>query len=179
MQTSKVAGIGGLPTPWSPDDETDPERKRIVQSLLRLGWNQQLEMFDIQDPNTMAFFVECGGFPLRALDGIEEMREAYERAKREGNVQLHIDKAWHDSLPDIIPPSPQSFDRATYMQDVGFAEDVLCHQRKRVEYSYRDTVLGKDVTAKLADPPIHRPSVLASRPAVLRPVVGTGRQRHR
>ncbi|MCC6446314.1 MAG: tubulin-like doman-containing protein, partial [Armatimonadetes bacterium] len=79
----------GLRGGYHPQD-TDPERARIVESLARTGWNAANEVQDIDDSSQIIFFQECGGFPLRALQGIEEMKKAYEEYRKGNGPPLHI-----------------------------------------------------------------------------------------
>jgi hypothetical protein len=57
---------------------------------------------------------------LRDLQGIEEMRLAYEEHRKQGGAPLHIardEMAGH--YPDILPPRPEDLDRALTIQTVG------------------------------------------------------------
>ncbi|MCC6446678.1 MAG: tubulin-like doman-containing protein, partial [Armatimonadetes bacterium] len=79
----------GLHGGYHPQD-TDPERARVAESLARTGWNVANEVQDIDDSSQIVFFQECGGFPLRALQGIEEMKKAYEEYRKGNGPPLHI-----------------------------------------------------------------------------------------
>lgn len=65
-------------------------------------------------------FQECGGFPLRALQGVAEMKAAYEQHRSEPNTPpLHISKdEAAECYPDLFQPRPELLDRARLVQTV-------------------------------------------------------------
>ena len=111
------AGIHGGYNPNDPDRE----RARIIESIKRsAGWRLADEIGSIDDTSQIIFFQECGGFPLRALQGIEEMKQVYEHCREEGGPPLHIVRdEMAEQYPDLIPPREDDLQSALTIQSVG------------------------------------------------------------
>lgn len=112
------AGLrGGGPKPNDPNKD----HARVVSSLARIGWNVQEDVRPIEDGSQILFFQECGGFPLRALQGIQEMKEAYDQHRKQANKPpLHIEKdEAAERYPDLFPPQLMLLERARVVQTVG------------------------------------------------------------
>jgi hypothetical protein len=119
-RTNHLLEIGGVGMRggYSPNDP-DADRARINASLRRLGWDPNNMVQPIDDSSQIVFFQECGGYPLRALKGIEEMRTAYEEERRQNGTPLHILRDESATVfPDIIPPKKHDLDRALVLQTV-------------------------------------------------------------
>lgn len=109
----------GLRGGYNPNDQ-DHERRRVIESLRRLGWNPTNEVQLIDDSSQIVFFQECGGFPLRGLQGIEEIKLAYEEHRKHGGPPLHIIRdEMVERYPDILPPSTENLKRAQMIQSIG------------------------------------------------------------
>ena len=67
------------------------------------------------------FFQEFGGFPLRALQGVREMKEAYDQHRSQANkAPLHIvTDEMAERYPDLFPPQLALLERARLAQSVG------------------------------------------------------------
>lgn len=110
------AGIRGG---YNPNDQ-DRERARVIESLKRLGWNPNNDIRPIDDSSQIVFFQECGGFPLRALQSIEEMKTEYEEHRKQGGPPLHIVRdEMAERYPDILPPTSDNLKRALIIQTIG------------------------------------------------------------
>jgi hypothetical protein len=117
LLTIKGAGLRGGYIP--PDQDQDRERARVIERLRRVDWNPEDELQAIDDSSQIVFFQECGGFPLRALQGIEEMKLAYEEHRKQGGPPLHILRdAQAERYPDLLPPSVEILKRALMIQTV-------------------------------------------------------------
>jgi hypothetical protein len=118
LLTIKGAGLrGGY---ISPEQDQDRERARVIERLRRVDWNPEDELQSIDDSSQIVFFQECGGFPLRALQGIEEMKLAYEEHCKQGGPPLHILRdEMAERYPDLLPPNVETLKRALMMQTVG------------------------------------------------------------
>jgi hypothetical protein len=112
------AGLRGGDTP--PDQDQDRERVRVIESLKRIGWSHANEIQTIDDSSQIVLFQESGGFPLRALQGIEDMKREYEEHYKQGGAPLHIVRdEMVERYPDILPPRSEDLDRALTIQTVG------------------------------------------------------------
>lgn len=109
----KVAILDGFP-----EDDPDPERAKVAKTLDQLGWDIRREGFPINVSDRILFFQEIGGFPLRAVGCINELKEAYDRYRYgPHSIPLHtITKALVALLPDIFSPSPEEIKRAFLLQ---------------------------------------------------------------
>lgn len=118
LLTIKGAGLRGGYIP--PDQDQDRERARVIERLRRVDWNPEDELQAIDDSSQIVFFQECGGFPLRALQGIEELQLAYEEHRKQGGPPLHLLRdEMAERYPDLLPPSVETLKRALMMQTVG------------------------------------------------------------
>jgi hypothetical protein len=101
-------------------NDPDPDHARIIESLARNQWNVGDGIRPVEDSTQLMLFQECGGFPLRALQGIAEMKDAYDQHRSEPNTPpLHISKdEVAECYPDIFPPRPELLERARLMQTV-------------------------------------------------------------
>lgn len=104
------------------NNDPDREHARIVELLAQIGINPNAAIRDIGDSSQIVFFQECGGFPLRALQGMEEMKKAYEEHRKSGKQPLHIVRdEIAERFPDLEPPNPNDIERARMMKAVGMA----------------------------------------------------------
>lgn len=92
----------------------------MLGSLERNGWHVHQAVRPVDEAGQIVIFQECGGFPLRALVGIEEMKAAYEQHRQQPNSPpLHIVSDEMASVfPDLYPPEPELLERARVMQSV-------------------------------------------------------------
>ena len=111
---------GGLRGGGAKENDPDVDHARVVESLHRNQWNVQDGIRAVEDPTQILLFKECGGFPLRALQGVAEMKEAYEQHRSEPNTPpLHISNdEVAECYPDLFPPRPELLDRARLVQTV-------------------------------------------------------------
>jgi hypothetical protein len=128
---AKVAGVRGAEMDATDgqgqEKVQDAQRMLVLDALARMQWNVGNEVHDMRDSDQIPFVQECGGFPLRALAGIEEMRAAYERHRAVAqNPPLHIVRdEMATRYPDIMPPVPKNLQRALTLQSVGLALDLI------------------------------------------------------
>jgi hypothetical protein len=103
LLTIKGAGLRGGYIP--PDQDQDHERARAIERLRRVDWNPEDELQSIDDSSQIMFFQECGGFPLRALQGIEEMRLATRNtASKVGRRSIPCRTNWRSgTLTSCLP----------------------------------------------------------------------------
>ena len=158
---TKGAGIRGG---YQPSDQ-DPERVKVVESLVRLGWNPSNEVKSIGDSEQIVFVQECGGFPLRAIAGIAEMKQAYDNhRKMPQNGPLHIVRdEMAARYPDVFPPNPKDLERALALQSIGLALGLIAPHNfpnpngttePMTLYAYKSvTALGSERFAALGDTP--------------------------
>jgi hypothetical protein len=126
LLTIRGAGLRGG---YNPNDQ-DRERVRIIESLRRVGWNPANDIKPINDSSQIVFFQECGGFPLRALQGIQEMKRAYEEHQKQGGPPLHIVRdELAERYPDIIPPGQNELNRALTIQSVAIPLGFITLER--------------------------------------------------
>ncbi len=102
------------------ENDPDPDHARVIESLARNEWNVQDAMRPVEDSTQLLMFQECGGFPLRAILGVSEMKAAYDQHRGQLNTPpLHISKdAIAECYPDLFPPRPELLDRARIVQTV-------------------------------------------------------------
>ncbi|MBE0541771.1 MAG: hypothetical protein IH623_10335 [Verrucomicrobia bacterium] len=102
------------------ENDPDKDHARVIASLARNGWNVRNGVQSVEDGSQIMFFQECGGFPLRALQGVLEMKEAYEQHRKQPNTTpLHIMKdEMAERYPDLFPPQPEILERARIAQTV-------------------------------------------------------------
>lgn len=102
------------------DNDPDKDHSRVIASLARNGWNVRDGVRAVEDGSQLMFFQECGGFPLRALQGVVEMKESYEQHRKQANTPpLHLVKDdMAECYPDLFPPQPEVLERARIVQTV-------------------------------------------------------------
>ncbi|MEI8043858.1 MAG: hypothetical protein WCL11_20780, partial [Verrucomicrobiota bacterium] len=102
------------------DNDPDKDHSRVIASLARNGWNVRDGVRAVEDGSQIMFFQECGGFPLRALQGVVEMKESYEQHRKQANTPpLHLVKDdMAECYPDLFPPQPEVLERARIVQSV-------------------------------------------------------------
>ncbi|MEI8195374.1 MAG: tubulin-like doman-containing protein [Phycisphaerae bacterium] len=103
------------------ENDPDKDHARIIESLARCGWNIRDGVCSVDDGSQIVLFKECGGFPLRALQGVAEMKEAYEQHRQQPNTPpLHIVRdEMAECFPDLYPPQPETLEKARLVQTVG------------------------------------------------------------
>lgn len=125
MESSDLKCIEGAGLRGGGVKERDPDadHARVIESLARNGWSTTNDVRAIDDSSQILFFQECGGFPLRALQGVQEMKDAYEQHRSTANkTPLHLvtdDQA--ERYPDLFPPQLGLLERSRTMQTVGLA----------------------------------------------------------
>lgn len=102
------------------ENDPDKDHARIIESLARSGWNVRDGVCSVDDGSQIVLFKECGGFPLRALQGVAEMKEAYDQHRQQPNTTpLHIMRdEMAECFPDLFPPQPETLERARLVQTV-------------------------------------------------------------
>lgn len=102
------------------ENDPDKDHARVIASLARNGWNVRDGVRAVEDGSQIMFFQECGGFPLRALQGVVEMKESYDQHRKLPNTApLHIMKdEMAECYPDLFPPQPEVLERARLVQTV-------------------------------------------------------------
>jgi len=120
LLTIEGAGLRGG---GAKERDPDPDHARVIASLARNGWDVRDSVRAVEDGSQIMFFQECGGFPLRALQGVQEMREAYEQHRKLANrPPLHIvTDETAESYPDLFPPQLLLLERARTVQTVGLS----------------------------------------------------------
>jgi hypothetical protein len=146
LETDGVGLFGG----GAKDNDPDREHARVVQALFNIGVSNN-SIKEIEDSSQIVFFQECGGFPLRALQGLEDMKKVYE--ERSKFLPLHIVRdEMAMQYPDLFPPDSQNYRRALVIKSVGIplgilqtAEFLDTSDRRVTKYAYvkEDPVLGK------------------------------------
>jgi hypothetical protein len=123
----KAAGLRGGHFAKQLDKDQDIERVRVLEALARMGWNLNNEIAAIGESEQIVFVHEIGGFPLRALTGITEMKEAYDRRRQSGALPLHIVRdEMAERFPDIFPPRRgEDLERALTLKAVAPALGVI------------------------------------------------------
>lgn len=120
---SDLIPIGGAGVRGGGLKQNDPDKDhaRIIQSLARIGWDIKDAVRPVEDGNQIVFFQECGGFPLRALQGVREMKEAYDQHRSQANKPpLHIvTDEMAERYPDLFPPQLDLLEQARLVQSVG------------------------------------------------------------
>jgi Tubulin like len=102
------------------DNDPDKDHARVIASLARNGWNVSDGTRPVEDGSQIMLFQECGGFPLRALQGVREMKKAYEQHRQQPNTTpLHIVRdEMAECYPDLFPPQPEVLERSRRVQTV-------------------------------------------------------------
>ena len=102
------------------ENDPDKDHSRVIASLARNGWNVRDGVRAVEDGSQIMFFQECGGFPLRALQGVVEMKASYEQHRKQPNTPpLHLVKDdMAECYPDLFPPQPEVLERARMVQTV-------------------------------------------------------------
>lgn len=110
----------GLRGGGSKENDPDADHARVIESLARNQWNVRDGIRPVEDSTQLLMFQECGGFPLRALQGVSEMKHAYDQHRGEPNTPpLHICKDdLAEGYPDLFPPRPELLERARIVQTV-------------------------------------------------------------
>ncbi|MFA4016188.1 MAG: hypothetical protein RUDDFDWM_001291 [Candidatus Fervidibacterota bacterium] len=123
LQRADVVGLRGG---GEQDNDPDPEHARIINALRTIGIDVRNDVRDIEDSSQILFFQECGAFPIRALQGVLEMKKIYEQERKKGSVPLHIERdEMAERFPDLFPPEPKVLERALIIQTVGVPLGVL------------------------------------------------------
>ena len=103
-------------------NDQDPDRLRVLTCLGRLSnplWNLDDDVMNVTGTEHILFMQECGGFPLRALSAIDEMKKAYDDHRRyPTRPPLHIvrDEMAY-CFPEIVPPKPEDLEHACRLRD--------------------------------------------------------------
>jgi hypothetical protein len=123
----KAVGLRGGHFAKQLDKDQDIERVRVMEALSRMGWNLSNEIAAIGESEQIVFVHEIGGFPLRALTGITEMRDAYDRRRQSNKSPLHIVRdEMAERFPDIFPPRRgEDLERALTLKAVAPALEVI------------------------------------------------------
>ena len=123
LKQARIAGLRGGVV----ENDQDKERVRVIEMLSRVGWDVGNNVRAIEDSSQIVFFQEIGGFPLRALQNIREMREAYEEHQRiNKGTPLHIMRDEMASIyPDILPPDMKALERARLAHLVGICIGLM------------------------------------------------------
>jgi len=102
------------------DNDPDKDHARVIASLARNGWNVRDGVRAVEDGGQIMFFQECGGFPLRALQGVAEMKDSYDQHRKQPNTPpLHLLKDdMAECYPDLFPPQLEVLERARIVQSV-------------------------------------------------------------
>ncbi|MFA5262331.1 MAG: tubulin-like doman-containing protein [Opitutaceae bacterium] len=117
----------GLRGGGAKERDPDADHARVIESLARNGWSTTNDVRPIDDNSQILFFKECGGFPLRALQGVQEMKDAYEQHRNTANktpLHLVLDEQ-AERYPDLFPPQLDLLDRARTVQTVGLSLGFL------------------------------------------------------
>jgi hypothetical protein len=108
------------------DNDPDPEHARIINALRAIGIDVRNDVRGMEDSSQIVFFQECGAFPIRALQGVQEMKKIYEQERKKGSVPLHIERDdMAERFPDLFPPDPKMLERALIIQTIGVPLGVL------------------------------------------------------
>jgi flagellar biosynthesis chaperone FliJ len=120
---SDLLSIGGAGLRGGGFKQNDPDKDhvRVIQSLARIGWDTKDAIKPVEDGSQIMFFQELGGFPLRALQGVREMKDAYDQHRSQANkAPLHIcTDEMAERYPDLFPPQLALLERAWLAQSVG------------------------------------------------------------
>lgn len=120
LETKGVGLRGGFNV-----NDLDAERVRVLNSLQQIGWNQN-EIVSISDSSQIVFVEECGGFPLRAIDGLDKMKNAYDLHRQAKGNPLHIVRdEMAERFADIFPPDPHALEQAFTLQLIGTALELI------------------------------------------------------
>lgn len=133
----------GLRGGGAKQNDPDKDHARVISSLARAGWDVRDAVRHIEDGSQITFFQECGGFPLRALQGVQEMKDAYDQHRKQANKPpLHIvTDAMAERYPDIFPPQLDMLERARVVQTVGIPLGFISQR----DFSHAN---GKGVTER-------------------------------
>lgn len=124
-----IDGAGLRGGGWK-DNDPDKDHARVVESLSRNGWNVRDGIRPVEDGSQIMFFQECGGFPLRALQGVLEMKKAYEQHRSQANTApLHIMRdELAECYPDLYPPQPEVLKQARLVQTVAIPLEFIAQK---------------------------------------------------
>ncbi len=102
------------------ENDPDKDHARVVESLARNGWDVLDATKAVEDGSEIMLFQEVGNFPLRALQGVQEMKEAYDEHRSQPNkTPLHISRdEIAECYPDLFPPESNELERARVVQTV-------------------------------------------------------------
>lgn len=110
----------------------DPEHARLVRLLGEIGINPVNTIRDIGDSGQIVFFQECGGFPLRAIQGVRQMKQSYLQHLESAGQPLHIVR---DELaviyPDLDIVDKSKIERAEMARIAGLAFGIITKQQFR------------------------------------------------
>ena len=107
------------------------------------------ELKPIQAEDEILIVSEYAGFPLRLINGLEQLRNHYNREKN-NNTLLHTDR--RPVFTDIIPPN---IDIMQKIQDIFYpclAFNLIQQnpETQQLEFQYRDELRGRSDTASLS-----------------------------
>jgi Tubulin like/zinc-ribbon domain len=149
---TKVAIVGGR-------NSSDPAAVKLIPYLQeRVGSADAITPLGAQERHRVIFVQETGGFSLRCIDGVRELRQSYQdwkgqsieakRAKLKGEskdppVPVHIQK--EPPFWDVFPEDPEVFQLVVQARalEVLRLEENRSTQEKAVRYT-RKTVLGTE-----------------------------------
>lgn len=142
VKNADILEIGGVGLRGGGHKENDPDKEhaRVVQLLKQIDGIDPSAIKEIEDSSQIVFFQEWGRFPLRALQGMEEMKAAYEQHRRQGGTPLHIVRdEMAEQFPDLYPPNPKDLARANMIRVAGIALGFLV-KRSFIETATQRTV---------------------------------------
>jgi hypothetical protein len=137
------------------DNDPDPEHARIITALRSNGIDVRGDIKPLEDSSQVVFFQECGAFPLRALLGVQELKDAYEQHRVIGGAPTHIERdEMAERFPDLFPPEPKLLERALMVQTVGVPLGLLARHNfpnpsgqgqavQKYAYLQEDPILGE------------------------------------
>jgi len=151
-QNTKVAIVGGR-------NSSDPAAIKLMPFLEeRVGSGDSITPLGEQERHRIVFVQEIGGFSLRCIDGIRELRQSYQdwkgqsieakRAQLRGEskdlpIPVHLQK--EPPFWDVFPEDPQVFQLVVQAQAFGILrlEENRSTKEKVVRYT-RTTVIGTE-----------------------------------
>lgn len=131
----------------------DTDKPEVTQFKNILGQNLGIHNSDlkpIQEQDKIILVKEYAAFPLRLIQGLEQMRAHYQRQKTHGKGFLHNDH--NTQFIDIIPPDAGNIND---LQDIFYpslAFELLPYNSKTKEYElqYYDQLRGQYETTSLS-----------------------------
>ncbi|MHC5916744.1 MAG: zinc ribbon domain-containing protein [Nostoc sp.] len=149
---TKVAIVGGR-------NSSDPTAIKLIPYLQeRVGSADSITPLGQQEQHRIVFVQEKGGFSLRCIDGIRELRQSYQdwkgqsieakRSQLRGEskdlpVPVHIQK--EPPFWDVFPENPENFKLVVQARALGILrlEENRSTKEKVIRY-IRETVIGKE-----------------------------------